>query len=411
MSQMPSSRAAGTPSEVSLSEDALLAERCAFLQLTEDDRARVRELKPLFAAVNDSFVELFYEHLMQFPATAFFLRDARLVERLKAAQRQFFDSFFEANMDAARVAERRRIGDRHAAAGIEPAWFLGAFNQYIQLAFQRIKELPNAEQSLQFDALASLMKHIMLDIGLTLDAYYARSTMDLQQALTLYSQSNTELREFARLASHDLKTPLATIAGYCEEFLDEFGAHVPDEGRQLIAAALKRTSHMKGLIDELLSISEAAAQPGQRQLVNLQTLVDEVLERVRLDFGTQSIHFEIQDPMPNLNTHPARLREVLYHLISNAVKFMNKQPGLIWVTAHAEQKQVQLAVGDNGPGISDEDQQRIFAPFRRLKQHEHLAGHGLGLYMVRQIIEEQGGRIWCTSRLNEGCVFHIILPQ
>ncbi len=411
MSHQPNWDASTTEETIHLSDEALLDERCAFLQLTSEDVERVRALKPIFEAVNRAFVDQFYAHLLQFSATAFFLRDERLVERLKAAQLQYFVSLFDARMDGSRVAERRRIGDRHAAAGIEPAWFLGAFNQYIQLAFQQVRDVPPEARGSFEAGLASLMKHILLDIGLTLDSYYARSTMDLRQALALYTQSNTELREFARMASHDLKTPLATISGFCEEFIDEFGQTVPVEARQLIEAALNRTRHMKGMIDELLSMSEAAAQPSQRQRVKLRTLVDEVLERIRLDFDTEPIQFEIQETMPDLLTHPARLREVLYHLISNAVKFMDKSPGRIWVSAHGEGQQVQLAVGDNGPGISDADQQRIFAPFRRLKQHEHLPGHGLGLYMVRQIVEEQGGRIWCTSRLQEGTAFHIILPQ
>ena len=101
-------------------------------------------------------------------------------------------------------------------------------------------------------------KLLLLDMGLAQDLYFARSTELLRTALRLLAKSNVELKEFADLASHDLKTPLATVASLCEEFLDEFGPQVPAEGRGLIEAARSKTLKLGRMIDEvLLEISEA----------------------------------------------------------------------------------------------------------------------------------------------------------
>jgi signal transduction histidine kinase len=272
---------------------------------------------------------------------------------------------------------------------------------------------PAAEHADYVVGVRSLLKLVMLDIGLSLDAYWAQSTENLRTALELYSQSNTELREFAHLASHDLKTPLATVSGLCEEFLDEFGPSVPAEGRQLIETARNRALNMKRMIDELLQASEAAAQPSQRAMVSLRALLDEVLARVRLELGElgqRPIRFEVPNGLPEVYAHPGRLREVLYHVISNAVKFMDKEPGLVRVSASSANGQHIICIADNGPGMAESELSKIFAPFQRLSRHRHLPGSGLGLYFVRKMVEEQGGKVWVESRLGEGSRFYLALP-
>lgn len=401
----------GAANGFTASDEALLLERCEFLRLSAEDSELLASLKPALSACAADFIEFFYRHLQRFPTTAAFLTDHRLVERLKGIQLRYFDSLLEGRLGPDRVSDRRRMGERHAEVGLEPPWFLGTFSLYLEHGFRVVAEQPPAAQAERLPALHVLVKHILLDIGLSLDAYYERSTNNLRQALALYTQSNTELREFARLASHDLKTPLATIAGLCEEFLDEFGPGTPEAGRELIRQARARTLQMRGMIDELLAVSEAAAEPGQRRRVSLRGLFDEALERIRLDCVDQAAEFSIPAQLPEVVAQPARLREALYQLLSNAVKHMDKRPGHVWVAADATAERVHLMVGDDGPGIAPADQDRIFAPFRRLQRSRGTPGHGLGLYVVRQIVEELGGRVWCESEPPNGCVFHVMLPN
>jgi signal transduction histidine kinase len=389
----------------------VLATRRAFLQITEEDCERVRALGQAFRSFGDEFVEQFYAHLFSFPSTSAFLQDPELVARLRGLQKQYFQNLLEANLGADYVASRRRIGQAHAEVGLEPQWFLGAFNQYIQHCFSYFAAIPGQELGHYAAGTLSLMKLILLDIGLSLDAYFASSTEHLRKALELYEQSNTELHEFAHLASHDLKTPLATVSGLCEEFLDEFGATVPSEARGLIEAARARTMKMKRMIDELLSMSATAAQPVQRASVSTRSLLDDVLDRVRSEIGERPIRLDVPDVMPEVTTHPVRFREVFYQLLSNAVKFMDKEPGVIGVSVQEFGHEYVFCVSDNGPGISDSDQGKIFAPFQRLQHHRDRPGSGLGLYFVRRIIEQRGGRVWVESRVGDGSRFYVAIPR
>jgi signal transduction histidine kinase len=397
-----------SPSAEPLAE--VLAKRCAFLQITDEDCRRVRLLAPLFEVYADEFIGRFYDHLLSFPATARFLTDSELVSRLRRLQGQYFNSLLRAELGPAYVEERQRIGQVHAMVGLEPQWFLGAFAQYLQHCFPHFARHAASSVETYAAAMQSLLKLILLDIGLALDAYWGQFTGHLQKALELYAQSNAELREFAHLTSHDLRTPLATVSALCEEFLDEFGGQVPAEGRRLIEAARTRVLKTKVMIDDLLSASEAAAQADQRSSVPTRSVLDEVVARVRAEIGARPILLELPDTLPDVFAHPGRLHEVFYQLLSNAVKFMDKEPGLIQITAEPGTEAHGFCVADNGPGIAEEDRTKIFAPFHRLRQHRHIPGSGLGLYFVRMIVEEQGGRIWVESRLGEGSRFCFVLP-
>jgi signal transduction histidine kinase len=363
----------------------------------------------MFRLFEEEFVERFYAHLQNHHETAAFLTDPNLVARLKQTQREYFRSLLDAKLTPAYVEERRRIGMAHAAVGLEPQWFLGAFNQYVQLCFRYFATRPS-DLDKYVDTTLSLLKFILLDIGLALDAYFTQITGQLKTALELVAQSNAALKEYAQLVSHDLKTPIATVAGLCEEFLDEFGSQVSSDARALIEAAQARSMKMSRLIDELFAISEAAAQPSQRSRVSTRVVLDEVLERLRPEIGTKAIEVRVSDQLPDVFAHAGRLREVFYNLLSNAVKYTDKEPGIIRITAERSGDEQVFCVADNGPGIPDSDRAKIFAPFRRLPHHRQRPGSGLGLYFVKTIVEEQGGRVWIESQVGVGSSFYVAMP-
>jgi len=394
------------PSEV-------LARRRAFLEISDADVERVRGLAGLFDSFLDGYIEQLYAHLVaHHPVTASFLTDPTLVPCLKQAQKRYFESLLRARLDADYVIDRQRIGQFQADFGLEPPWFLGAYNQYLQYAihFRQFAAHCGGDLACYVEGALALLKLLLLDMGLALDPYVARSTEHLRTALRRLAQSNAELKEFAHLASHDLKTPLATVAILCEEFLDEFGPQVPAEGRGLIEAARSKTLKLGRMIDELLEISEAGTQTNQRVPVAMRPLVDEVLERLRPEIEGRSIQISVPDHLPEIYAHPGRLREVFYHVLSNAVKFLDKEAGTIRLGVEAANGEYIFCISDNGPGIAEADLPQIFAPFRRLPQHRNKPGSGLGLYFVKTFVEEQGGRVWVESRVGEGTQFYIAMP-
>jgi signal transduction histidine kinase len=163
-------------------------------------------------------------------------------------------------------------------------------------------------------------------------------------------------------------------------------------------------------VDELLSLSEASAQPDRRTRVSARRLFEGALERLQSEIESRRVRVILPDEMPEVVVHPGRLQEVFYNLLSNAVKYMDKEAGTVEVSVAAADGTHVFCVSDNGPGIAEADHLKIFAPFRRLPQHRHQPGSGLGLYFVKTIVEEQGGRVWVTSRLREGSRFFVALP-
>jgi rsbT co-antagonist protein RsbR len=213
---------------LSKSSQLELERRLAFLQLTFEDRARLHRLTQTLRESTGDFVKAFYQHLSAFQDTARFLQQPELVERLKVAQQSHLESMLAADWDDAYVARRRHIGGVHAQTGILPEHFLGAYLQYLKHCLGAMSAQQSRDIESLFDQTISLLKVIFLDIGLTLDAYFEHATQGLRQALDLLFKANAELRQFAHLTSHDLKTPLATVANLCDETIDEFGTEMPE---------------------------------------------------------------------------------------------------------------------------------------------------------------------------------------
>jgi len=387
-----------------------LRRRLAFLELTAADRTRLRELAGTLGESAGAFVKSFYQHLFAFPDTARFLQQPELVERLKVAQQQHLESMLAAEWDAAYVARRRRVGDQHAQAGILPEHFLGAYLQYAKHCLGQMATQQGPDVVDWTDTTVSLLKVIFLDIGLTLDAYFEQATQGLRQALELLLKANAELRQFAHLTSHDLKTPLATVANLCDETIDEFGAEMPREARKLIEAARNRVFRMSATIDDLLSstISSAAASP-EEEIATCE-IIAEILEELRPALVEKQIEAAVNPDLPPLVGDRARTREALYNILSNAIKFIDKRPGRISVGAQRRDGRPVICIADNGPGIRSEDLDRIFLPFQRLSARGDIPGSGLGLYFTKTLVEQQGGRVWAESNFGEGSCFFIALP-
>lgn len=383
--------------------------RLAFLEMSEADAMRLRAMAADFQGWADDMVEVFYERLFSFEETAKFLKSSLIVKRLKQVQREHFESMLEADWNGAYFQQRLQVGHIHAEMGIEPQYFLGAFNQYVTYSFQKLAERQPQDVETFKDQASSLMKAVFLDIGLTLDAYFAQSTRNLRHALDIYWQANAELRQFAQLTSHDLKTPLATVANLCDEALDEFGGQMPDAARRLIEAAKDRTFRMSHMIDELL----ASTLPDSHEpfpIVSGQETLDEAIETTRPLLEKHAVEVSVLTPLPPLRGDRVRLREAFANLLSNAAKFIDRRPGKVTIDVQNHAGHCLIIFADNGPGIPPDELDRLFVPFRRLAMHRSRPGSGLGLYFTKNLIMQQGGRIWVESKLGEGSRFHIQLP-
>jgi len=228
-----------------------------------------------------------------------------------------------------------------------------------------------------------------------------------QKPSDIFLAANNELKQFAHFTSHDLKTPLGTVANLCEEVLDEFGDEIPAEARQLIEQAQTTTYRMSSTIDELLSTSIAAEPVDLDDEVSSEEPIREAADRVRPLVEERGIELILPETYPRVLGNRVALREVFYNLLSNAVKYMDKNQGRLEIRVAAEASSYVFSVIDNGPGIPLEEQSRIFGPFRRLAKHRDQPGSGLGLYFTKQLVEKQGGRIWVESEVGRGTCFYV----
>jgi signal transduction histidine kinase len=143
----------------------------------------------------------------------------------------------------------------------------------------------------------------------------------------------------------------------------------------------------------------------------VEKVVAESIERLAAEIEKRRFTVTVVGPLPTVWGNRVRLREAIVNILSNAVKFGDKQPATIQISAETTEDICKLAIADNGPGIPPEDLDRIFSPFRRLRIHQDRPGTGLGLYFTRNLVEQDGGSVWAESQIGKGSVFYITLKR
>jgi PAS domain S-box-containing protein len=232
--------------------------------------------------------------------------------------------------------------------------------------------------------------------------------------ITRFRQAEELKSTFVSAVSHELKTPVALIKGYAETLRREDVDWDRDTTQESLAVIAEEADHLTHLIDSLLEASRI--QAGGLKLEPTDVVLPHLAERVVEGFRTQTkIHtFELDFPedFPPVWGDPERLREVLSNLVSNAVKY-SPEGGTIWVGGRTDHAGVTVYVADQGIGIPAEEQNHIFERFYRVDPslHRKTEGTGLGLYLVKAIIEAHGGRVWVESAPGRGSIFIFTLPR
>lgn len=383
-----------------------LAEHLAFLELDQTSREQLHEILRIVQPHSAEIIERFYSHLSKFPHTAKFLNDPHVVSRLKMAQQMHLESMLAADWNDVYLAGRLRVGDAHAQLGIDPHSFLGAYNLYLRDVFHLLAQQDGLADKPFLPRVVNLIGAVLLDIGLTVEAYFSRGASSLRKALEMLWQANAELRLFAQLTSHDLKTPLATVANLCDEVLDEFGAQLPAGAVEMITAARNRTFRMSKSIDELLETSISLQSKDDLQVVLLERPFQEAVDRIRPIVDAKGIQLQAMPLNVNVIGNHVKLREATYNVLSNAAKFTPADAaGKIDVRVEVQQGLCVLSISDTGPGIPPEELEHLFIPFRRLRMQREEPGSGLGLYFTKSLIEQMQGTISVVSESGRGSTF------
>ncbi len=241
------------------------------------------------------------------------------------------------------------------------------------------------------------------------------SALAVLHDITALQRAEAVRRDFVANVSHELRTPLGAITGSVETLLD--GA-LQDEkaAKEFLEIIHNNAQQLSELIDQLLDLAKIESQglDWKWEQVNLCKIVQESRMVFQLRLAAKRIEFESNVPEDmNVRADKNRLRQVLNNLLDNAIKF-NREAGRIVVSAAANERAVEVSVEDTGKGIPAESLSRVFERFYRVEKDRNRqaeSGAGLGLSIVRHIVEKHGGRVWVESQLERGSTFKFTLPS
>jgi light-regulated signal transduction histidine kinase (bacteriophytochrome) len=234
---------------------------------------------------------------------------------------------------------------------------------------------------------------------------------DIEKKACELARSNVELQQFAYIVSHDFKGPLATTIGNLALLEKQYAGKVMDEkAQQFVRNTIQSEERMSRLIDDLLELSKVDSKGKPFEKVNMNevlSLVEQNLDRALKESNATIT----SDPLPTVMADQVQIMGLLQNLIANAIKFRRPgEPPRIHVSATSTDSEWTFSVADNGIGIPEEQQERIFQMFQRLHTEQEYPGTGIGLAISKKIAQRHGGRIWVESEEGKGATFYFTIP-
>jgi signal transduction histidine kinase len=407
-------------------------ERLAFLAVTETDRSLLADLAPLLDRHAERFVSAFYRHLLSFESTRRLLSDPAVKDRLLTKQREYLLSLATPALDERYVEERVRIGEVHERIGLDPRWYLGAYSLYFSLLAPAISESFRGDPERVSQTLAALVKVLMLDSQLALEAYNARRGQELEHLNRELSEVSRSLAREQRVIQHELRetesraraaenlasvatlvaglaheigTPMGVIRGHAEAL----ESAVEGEKAQWRARTIReQIDRISAIIQSLLNI----ARPRQAICVpvDLAGVADTAIAFLAEKLGRRGVEVErdYAEKSAAVRGDPDKLQQLFLNLFLNAIDAMPEGGRLRVAIRTIAEREVEIAVSDSGTGIAAADLPHVFTPFFTTKPAGR--GSGLGLVVAEGIVADHRGHLEVSSEIGTGTEFRIRLP-
>jgi PAS domain S-box-containing protein len=248
-------------------------------------------------------------------------------------------------------------------------------------------------------------------LGVTQDiTAQKQSEKDFSLKAQELARSNSELEQFAYVASHDLQEPLRMVASYTELLSRRYKGRLDADADEFIGFAVDGASRMKRLIDDLLTYSRVNTKGKQPQPTNSESALQQALSNLSVAIEENQA-VVTWDDLPLVMADEVQLIQLFQNLISNAVKFKTSDTPKVHISAELKNSEWLFSVKDNGIGISPEYFNRIFLIFQRLHKKSKYPGTGIGLAVCKRIVERHGGHIWVESELGKGTTFYFTHPS
>ncbi len=225
-------------------------------------------------------------------------------------------------------------------------------------------------------------------------------------------ETNQELENFVYTVSHDLKAPLRAINGFSGFLLEDYGDKINEDGRHYLERIKNGVKQMQALIDDLLELSRLGRVSNPFEDVRVSVLLGQIKDELQYQVKERNAKIDIKGGMPVINCDKVRIYQVFSNLLTNALKFTKKGiPPEIEIGCKNRDGEWEFYVKDNGMGIAEEYHKKIFEIFQRLHKPEEFEGTGIGLTIVRRVIELHGGNIRVESEEGRGATFFFTIPK
>ena len=233
---------------------------------------------------------------------------------------------------------------------------------------------------------------------------HARALAEVSAELV---RSNQALEQVAYGASHDLKSPLRGISTVCDWLEEDLAGVMTDDTRKHLGQLRSRVRRMIAIVDGILAFARVGQKLTEPETIDIGALLLDVRELVHVPAGAT---IEIAPHMPVVRVQRQLLEQVFSNLLGNALKYARRADARVVVGVAERGGFLEFWVTDNGPGIAPQHHERIWSLFQRLESQDEIEGSGVGLALVKKIVEGQGGRAWVESQLGDGATFRFLWP-
>jgi signal transduction histidine kinase len=276
-------------------------------------------------------------------------------------------------------------------------------NKMIECMDREISERRKTEEALRESERKLRQSHERLE------AEVRERTIELVKANEELARSNADLKDFAHVVSHDLKSPLHTIEGFAKLLDRRYKGRIDAKADEFIRYIVEGAERMEDLIKDLLEYSQLGVKAEKAVPTDCSLIVQEVIGNLKASLEENHAVLT-HDAMPTITADPSQMISLFQNLIDNAIKFRGEERPRIHISAERKEEGWVFSVRDNGIGIDSEDSEKIFGMFQRLHSSAAYPGTGIGLATCRKIVESHGGKIWVDSEPGKGSTFYFTIP-
>lgn len=347
--------------------------------------------------LNKDYRIICYNEAMRRTLRLYFHRDMELMDDYRHYvipdhQEVFLQSFDTAIAGGSVQIELETRGDEFSI------WF----EYQMHPVYSKDGELMGASLSARDITTRKIAEEKLQALNESLEQKVADRTAELQAA-------NKALEAFSYSVSHDLKAPVRAIIGFTDIIAQDYAPRLDADLREMFRYINDSARRMSAIIDDLLTLARYERMSLSPQVIDMEQLIRSVWDSI--SFSTRH-HATLQlQPVPEIVADPSLIQQVLVNLLSNAVKYSSKKEApMVTVWAERSPTHITYIVRDNGAGFDMKNYNRLFGAFQRLHGMNDFDGTGVGLLLVKRIIEKHGGQVWAEAKVGEGATFYFTLP-